>query len=167
MSVSLYAIPLAACPCVTCVAERESWGVGRWHTSLTRAAFLYARRQILHSLLTSTCLPPLTTPPGPQEVMSSQVALSLVLKLLWYRLSLGTCLRAGYWPSVCLCVCSQHILIVQRQLSVLEEELEEFRLALRQYMECACTQTGCLQSVPTLFDKHFWTKAEIFKKKTH
>uniref|UniRef100_A0A671U1K7 N-terminal EF-hand calcium binding protein 1 n=1 Tax=Sparus aurata TaxID=8175 RepID=A0A671U1K7_SPAAU len=37
-----------------------------------------------------------------------------------------------------------HILIVQRQLSVLEEELEEFRLALRQYMECACAQTGCL-----------------------
>lgn len=42
---------------------------------------------------------------------------------------------------------SQHILIVQRQLAVLEEELEEFRLALRQYMECACAQTGCLQSV--------------------
>uniref|UniRef100_A0A3P8YJF2 EF-hand domain-containing protein n=1 Tax=Esox lucius TaxID=8010 RepID=A0A3P8YJF2_ESOLU len=38
-----------------------------------------------------------------------------------------------------------HILVVQRQLSVLEEELEEFRLALRQYMECACAQTGCLQ----------------------
>lgn len=46
---------------------------------------------------------------------------------------------------------SQHILIVQRQLSVLEEELEEFRLALRQYMECACAQTGCLQSVYILF----------------
>uniref|UniRef100_A0A7N6BZP8 EF-hand domain-containing protein n=1 Tax=Anabas testudineus TaxID=64144 RepID=A0A7N6BZP8_ANATE len=40
-----------------------------------------------------------------------------------------------------------HILIVQRQLSVLEEELEEFRLALRQYIECACIQTGCLQSM--------------------
>ncbi len=46
---------------------------------------------------------------------------------------------------------SQHILIVQRQLSVLEEELEEFRLALRQYMECACAQTGCLQSVHFVF----------------
>lgn len=46
---------------------------------------------------------------------------------------------------------SQHILIVQRQLAVLEEELEEFRLALRQYMECACAQTGCLQSVVLLF----------------
>ncbi|XP_054619120.1 N-terminal EF-hand calcium-binding protein 1 isoform X2 [Dunckerocampus dactyliophorus] len=37
-----------------------------------------------------------------------------------------------------------HILIVQRQLSVLEEEMEEFRLALRQYMDNTCTQTGCL-----------------------
>lgn len=46
----------------------------------------------------------------------------------------------------------QHILIVQRQLSVLEEELEEFRLALRQYMDCACAQTGCLQSVHILFN---------------
>lgn len=45
----------------------------------------------------------------------------------------------------------QHILIVQRQLTVLEEELDEFRLALRQYMECACAQTGCLQSVHILF----------------
>lgn len=59
---------------------------------------------------------------------------------------------------VCVCefVCvyflsSQHILIVQRQLCVLEEELEEFRLALRQYMECSCAQTGCLQSVYILF----------------
>lgn len=34
---------------------------------------------------------------------------------------------------------------------MLEEELEEFRLALRQYMECACAQTGCLQSVLILF----------------
>lgn len=56
-----------------------------------------------------------------------------------------------------LCVLSsQHILIVQRQLSVLEEELEEFRLALRQYMECACAQTGCLQSVYVLFVPFMW-----------
>lgn len=33
---------------------------------------------------------------------------------------------------------------------MLEEELDEFRLALRQYMECACAQTGCLQSVALL-----------------
>ncbi|KAJ3609723.1 hypothetical protein NHX12_024234 [Muraenolepis orangiensis] len=31
-----------------------------------------------------------------------------------------------------------------RQLFVLEDEQEEFRLALRHYMECACAQTGCL-----------------------
>ncbi|XP_077405830.1 N-terminal EF-hand calcium-binding protein 1 [Vanacampus margaritifer] len=37
-----------------------------------------------------------------------------------------------------------HILIVQRQLSVLEDELEEFRVALRHYMDSASTQTGCL-----------------------
>lgn len=37
-----------------------------------------------------------------------------------------------------------HILIVQRQLTVLEDEVDEFRLALRQYMDCACAQTGCL-----------------------
>ena len=74
--------------------------------------------------------------------------------------------KSSFWPYVsdltCVyaCVCgafffflsSQHILIVQRQLSVLEEELEEFRLALRQYMDCACAQTGCLQSVYILFD---------------
>ncbi|XP_061676960.1 N-terminal EF-hand calcium-binding protein 1 [Syngnathoides biaculeatus] len=37
-----------------------------------------------------------------------------------------------------------HILIVQRQLTVLEDELEEFRAALRHYMDAASTQTGCL-----------------------
>ncbi|XP_062845792.1 N-terminal EF-hand calcium-binding protein 1 isoform X2 [Trichomycterus rosablanca] len=40
-----------------------------------------------------------------------------------------------------------HILIVQRQLSVLEDEVEEFRLALRQYVDCASAQTGCLHIV--------------------
>lgn len=47
--------------------------------------------------------------------------------------------------SVCFSLLSQHILIVQRQLSVLEEEVEEFRLALRQYINSASAQTGCLQ----------------------
>lgn len=37
-----------------------------------------------------------------------------------------------------------HIMIVQRQLSVLEEELEEFRLALKQYVETVSSQQGCL-----------------------
>ncbi|XP_064010735.1 N-terminal EF-hand calcium-binding protein 1 isoform X2 [Pogoniulus pusillus] len=37
-----------------------------------------------------------------------------------------------------------HILIVQRQMSVIEEETEEFRVALKQYVESASTQGGCL-----------------------
>uniref|UniRef100_A0A8C8RRI8 ABM domain-containing protein n=1 Tax=Pelusios castaneus TaxID=367368 RepID=A0A8C8RRI8_9SAUR len=42
-------------------------------------------------------------------------------------------------------------MIVQRQMSVLEEELEEFRLALKQYVESASTRTGCLHvSIQTL-----------------
>lgn len=39
----------------------------------------------------------------------------------------------------------QHIMIVQRQMTVIEEEIEEFRLALKQYAESASTQGGCLQ----------------------
>uniref|UniRef100_A0A3Q0RT24 N-terminal EF-hand calcium binding protein 1 n=1 Tax=Amphilophus citrinellus TaxID=61819 RepID=A0A3Q0RT24_AMPCI len=65
---------------------------------------------------------------------------------------------------------SQHILIVQRQLSVLEEELEEFRLALRQYMECACAQTGCLHiAVQRLANEscfilyEFWEHNNVWK----
>ncbi|XP_054023384.1 N-terminal EF-hand calcium-binding protein 1 isoform X2 [Dryobates pubescens] len=37
-----------------------------------------------------------------------------------------------------------HILIVQRQMSVIEEEREPFRVALKQYVESAATQAGCL-----------------------
>nr|XP_038029533.1 N-terminal EF-hand calcium-binding protein 1 [Anas platyrhynchos] len=37
-----------------------------------------------------------------------------------------------------------HIMIVQRQMSVVEEEIEEFRLALKQYVESASAQGGCL-----------------------
>uniref|UniRef100_A0A672J0D3 N-terminal EF-hand calcium binding protein 1 n=1 Tax=Salarias fasciatus TaxID=181472 RepID=A0A672J0D3_SALFA len=63
-----------------------------------------------------------------------------------------------------------HILIVQRQLSVLEEELDEFRLALRQYMECACAQTGCLHiAVQRLANEsrfilyEFWEHNNVWK----
>ncbi|XP_039593098.1 N-terminal EF-hand calcium-binding protein 1 isoform X2 [Polypterus senegalus] len=48
-----------------------------------------------------------------------------------------------------------HILMVQRQLSVLEEELEEFRLSLRQYIELATLQTGCLHHLQTNYSKTF------------
>lgn len=63
-----------------------------------------------------------------------------------------------------------HILIVQRQLAVLEEELDEFRLALRQYMECACAQTGCLHiAVQRLANEsrfilyEFWEHNNVWK----
>ncbi|XP_016126384.1 N-terminal EF-hand calcium-binding protein 1-like [Sinocyclocheilus grahami] len=65
---------------------------------------------------------------------------------------------------------SQHILIVQRQLSVLEEEVEEFRLALRQYIDCASAQTGCLHvAVQRLANEsrfilyEFWEQSNMWK----
>ncbi|KGL98757.1 N-terminal EF-hand calcium-binding protein 1, partial [Charadrius vociferus] len=46
-----------------------------------------------------------------------------------------------------------HIMIVQRQMTVIEEEIEEFRLALKQYVESASTQGACLhvsiQKIPS------------------
>ncbi|XP_014431173.1 N-terminal EF-hand calcium-binding protein 1 isoform X2 [Pelodiscus sinensis] len=48
-----------------------------------------------------------------------------------------------------------HIMIVQRQMSVLEEELEEFRLALKQYVESASTRTGCLHHLQMNYCKTF------------
>ncbi|XP_041892336.1 N-terminal EF-hand calcium-binding protein 1 isoform X1 [Corvus kubaryi] len=48
-----------------------------------------------------------------------------------------------------------HIMIVQHQMSVIEEKVEEFRLALKQYVESASAQGGCLhvsiQKFPTNF----------------
>ncbi|XP_060631564.2 N-terminal EF-hand calcium-binding protein 1 isoform X2 [Anolis sagrei] len=37
-----------------------------------------------------------------------------------------------------------HIMIVQRQMSVITEELEKFRFALKQYVDIASSQDGCL-----------------------
>uniref|UniRef100_A0A3B4UAE4 N-terminal EF-hand calcium binding protein 1 n=1 Tax=Seriola dumerili TaxID=41447 RepID=A0A3B4UAE4_SERDU len=55
-------------------------------------------------------------------------------------------------------------------LGLLEEELEEFRLALRQYMECACAQTGCLHiAVQRLANEsrfilyEFWEHNNVWK----
>lgn len=39
----------------------------------------------------------------------------------------------------------QHIMLVQRQMSVIEEDLEEFQLALKHYVESASAQSGCLR----------------------
>nr|XP_002710729.1 N-terminal EF-hand calcium-binding protein 1 isoform X1 [Oryctolagus cuniculus] len=38
-----------------------------------------------------------------------------------------------------------HIMLVQRQMSVIEEDLEEFQLALKHYVESASSQSGCLR----------------------
>ncbi|XP_055993257.1 N-terminal EF-hand calcium-binding protein 1 [Sorex fumeus] len=38
-----------------------------------------------------------------------------------------------------------HIMLVQRQMSVIEEDLEEFQLALKHYVESASSQRGCLR----------------------
>ncbi|NWY26253.1 NECA1 protein, partial [Pheucticus melanocephalus] len=50
-----------------------------------------------------------------------------------------------------------HIMIVQHQMSVKEEKVEEFHLALKQYLEFASAQGGCLhvsiQKIPSNF--HF------------
>ncbi|XP_048386086.2 N-terminal EF-hand calcium-binding protein 1 isoform X1 [Stegostoma tigrinum] len=63
-----------------------------------------------------------------------------------------------------------HILIVQRQMSVLGDKLEEFRLALRQYVVSATAQTGCLlisvqkisaESCFTLYE--FWENTNLWK----
>ncbi|XP_075271999.1 N-terminal EF-hand calcium-binding protein 1 isoform X3 [Opisthocomus hoazin] len=62
-----------------------------------------------------------------------------------------------------------HIMIVQRQMSVIEEEIEEFRLALKQYVESACAQGGCLhvsiQKLPsdsrfTIYE--FWENSNVW-----
>ncbi|XP_061304141.1 N-terminal EF-hand calcium-binding protein 1 isoform X2 [Pezoporus flaviventris] len=48
-----------------------------------------------------------------------------------------------------------HIMIVQRQMSVIEEEIEEFRLALKQYVESASAQGGCLHHLQMNYSKTF------------
>ncbi|CAH2285549.1 N-terminal EF-hand calcium-binding 1 [Pelobates cultripes] len=65
---------------------------------------------------------------------------------------------------------SSHIVIVQRQLSVLIEELDEFRLALKHYVESASAQTGCLHvAIQKLSNEsrfilyEFWESSNIWK----
>ncbi|KFQ52759.1 N-terminal EF-hand calcium-binding protein 1, partial [Pelecanus crispus] len=62
-----------------------------------------------------------------------------------------------------------HIMIVQRQMSVIEEEIEEFRLALKQYVESASTQGGCLhvsiQKLPSdsrFIVYEFWENSNVW-----
>ncbi|XP_063307336.1 N-terminal EF-hand calcium-binding protein 1 [Pelobates fuscus] len=65
---------------------------------------------------------------------------------------------------------NSHIVIVQRQLSVLIEELDEFRLALKHYVESASAQTGCLHvAIQKLSNEsrfilyEFWESSNIWK----
>ncbi|KAM4689501.1 N-terminal EF-hand calcium-binding protein 1 [Discoglossus pictus] len=65
---------------------------------------------------------------------------------------------------------NSHIMIVQRQLSVLKEEMGEFRLALKQYVESVSAQTGCLHvAVQKLSNEshfivyEFWENSNIWK----
>ncbi|MBZ3869942.1 N-terminal EF-hand calcium-binding protein 1 [Sciurus carolinensis] len=49
----------------------------------------------------------------------------------------------------------KHIMLVQRQMSVIEEDLEEFQLALKHYVESASAQSGCLRHLQTNYSKTF------------
>ncbi|NXU35174.1 NECA1 protein, partial [Drymodes brunneopygia] len=62
-----------------------------------------------------------------------------------------------------------HIMIVQHQMSVIEEKVEEFRLALKQYVESASAQGGCLhvsiQKFPSNFRfivYEFWESSNVW-----
>ncbi|XP_072371308.1 N-terminal EF-hand calcium-binding protein 1-like [Scyliorhinus torazame] len=60
-----------------------------------------------------------------------------------------------------------HILVVQRQMSVLEEEVEEFRQALKQYVESATSQSGSLHiSVQKLGNETCFIVYEFWQDRT-
>uniref|UniRef100_A0A287B321 N-terminal EF-hand calcium-binding protein 1 n=1 Tax=Sus scrofa TaxID=9823 RepID=A0A287B321_PIG len=62
-----------------------------------------------------------------------------------------------------------HIMLVQRQMSVREEDLEEFQLALKHYVESASSQSGCLRiSIQKLSNEsrymiyEFWEDSNVW-----
>ncbi|XP_051641343.1 N-terminal EF-hand calcium-binding protein 1 isoform X2 [Manacus candei] len=62
-----------------------------------------------------------------------------------------------------------HIMIVQNQMCVIEEKIEEFHLALKQYVESASTLGGCLhisiQKLPSNFRfivYEFWENSNVW-----
>ncbi|XP_045142856.1 N-terminal EF-hand calcium-binding protein 1 [Echinops telfairi] len=66
---------------------------------------------------------------------------------------------------------SQHIMLVQRQMSVIEEDLEEFQLALKHYVESASSQSGCLRiSIQKLSNEsrymiyEFWENSSVWNR---
>ncbi|XP_059972127.1 N-terminal EF-hand calcium-binding protein 1 [Mesoplodon densirostris] len=57
-----------------------------------------------------------------------------------------------------------HIVLVQRQMSVIEEDLEEFQLALKHYVESASSQSGCLRiSIQKLSNESHYTIYEFWE----
>ncbi|XP_075069871.1 N-terminal EF-hand calcium-binding protein 1 [Mixophyes fleayi] len=63
-----------------------------------------------------------------------------------------------------------HVMIVQRQLSVLIEEIEEFRLSLKHYVESVSAQTGCLYvAIQRISNEsrfiiyEFWESSNVWK----
>nr|XP_027808500.1 N-terminal EF-hand calcium-binding protein 1 [Marmota flaviventris] len=62
-----------------------------------------------------------------------------------------------------------HIMLVQRQMSVIEEDLEEFQLALKHYVESASAQSGCLRisiqklsNEPRYMIYEFWENSSMW-----
>ncbi|VTJ68098.1 Hypothetical predicted protein, partial [Marmota monax] len=63
----------------------------------------------------------------------------------------------------------KHIMLVQRQMSVIEEDLEEFQLALKHYVESASAQSGCLRisiqklsNEPRYMIYEFWENSSVW-----
>ncbi|XP_038203879.1 N-terminal EF-hand calcium-binding protein 1 [Arvicola amphibius] len=64
-----------------------------------------------------------------------------------------------------------HIMLVQRQMSVTEDDLEEFQLALKHYVESASAQSGCLRiSIQKLANEsrymiyEFWENSSVWNR---
>ncbi|XP_051016520.1 N-terminal EF-hand calcium-binding protein 1 [Acomys russatus] len=64
-----------------------------------------------------------------------------------------------------------HIMLVQRQMSVTEDDLEEFQLALKHYAESASAQSGCLRiSIQKLSNEsrymiyEFWENSSVWNR---
>ncbi|XP_061752712.1 N-terminal EF-hand calcium-binding protein 1 [Nerophis ophidion] len=64
-----------------------------------------------------------------------------------------------------------HMVMVQRQMCVMEQQVEDFRVSLRLYVDTSCTQTGCLHmAVQRLANEsrfilyEFWEHNNMWKK---
>nr|XP_061787033.1 N-terminal EF-hand calcium-binding protein 1-like [Nerophis lumbriciformis] len=64
-----------------------------------------------------------------------------------------------------------HMVMVQRQMCVMEDQVEDFRVSLKLYVDTSCTQTGCLHmAVQRLANEsrfilyEFWEHNNMWKK---